>query len=285
MKIVSDVQEMQSLVATLKQEGRRIAFVPTMGFLHEGHATLLRAGRLGGDVLVLSIFVNPTQFGPQEDLDRYPRDLAGDLAIARSCGVDIVFTPTVAGMYPAGFQSTLSLSRLTTGLCGASRPGHFDGVAIVVTKLLNIVGADVAYFGEKDYQQLAVIRQMVLDLNIPVDIIGVPIVREADGLARSSRNSYLSAQERIEARCLSQALSAVNAAYKQGVDTVARLREVAFSCIAASTLARVDYLAFVDAATLEPVEAITGPTLVACAVFLGKTRLIDNMVLNEEVVQ
>ena len=283
MKQITDVREMQESMLAFKRAGKTIAFVPTMGFLHEGHATLLRTARAAGDILVLSIFVNPTQFGPQEDLDSYPRNLAGDLAVAQSAGVDCVFTPTPQGMYPAGFQSTLSLDRLTRGLCGASRPGHFNGVAIVVTKLLMISGADVAFFGKKDYQQLAVIRQMVQDLNLPVSIEGVPIVRETDGLAMSSRNSYLSSEERQQACCLYRALSVARQQYAAGETTGERLLEKARSEICAVPGAVIDYLELCDATTLEPVSEATGNSLLAMAVKIGRTRLIDNTVLGEEL--
>jgi pantoate--beta-alanine ligase len=197
MKIISTVKEMQQTALALKREGKSISFVPTMGFLHDGHASLMREGRKRGDVLVLSIFVNPIQFGQNEDLDRYPRNLEGDCSIADEAGVDIVFTPTAAEMYPEGFQTSISVKHVSQPLCGASRPGHFDGVSTVVAKLFNIVMPDAALFGCKDFQQLAVIRRMVADLSIPVEVIGMPIIREPDGLAMSSRNVYLSAQERI----------------------------------------------------------------------------------------
>jgi len=192
MKLITSIDEMQQTISRHRLENKRIAFVPTMGFLHEGHASLLREGRRQGDILVLSIFVNPIQFGRNEDLDRYPRDLARDSRIAEECGVDIIFTPDAAEMYPAGFQTSISVQELSQPLCGASRPGHFDGVATVVAKLFNIVRPDLALFGRKDYQQLALIRQMTSDLSMPVTVQGMPIVRERDGLAMSSRNAYLS---------------------------------------------------------------------------------------------
>jgi pantoate--beta-alanine ligase len=216
MKLIHDVKEMQQTALALKHTGKRIAFVPTMGFLHEGHASLLREGRKRGDCLVLSIFVNPTQFGPNEDLERYPRNLERDCALAEACGVDIIFAPAAAGMYPPGFQTTVSLGPLTEPLCGASRPGHFNGVAVVVAKLFSIVQPDIAFFGKKDFQQLAIIRQMTADLNLPLEIVGMPIVREADGLAMSSRNSYLSPQERQQALCLYRALCKVRKLFAEG---------------------------------------------------------------------
>lgn len=282
MQIISDIQQMQSLANVLKREGKRIAFVPTMGFLHEGHASLLREGRIRGDVLVLSIFVNPIQFGPGEDLERYPRNLDGDCAIARTCGVDIVFTPSAAGMYPPGFQTAIRVPELAQPLCGASRPGHFDGVATVVTKLFNIVQPDVALFGKKDFQQLAIIRRMTIDLSLPVEIVGMPIMREADGLAMSSRNAYLSADQRQSALCLSRSVQKVRALYTSGERRVERLRTAARELIQAESVAVIDYLEFRDAGTLEPVTSAHDTTLMALAVKIGTTRLIDNTVLGEE---
>ncbi|HEX9079050.1 MAG TPA: pantoate--beta-alanine ligase, partial [Desulfuromonadaceae bacterium] len=233
MTIIPTIDEMQTTALKLKRQGKRIAFVPTMGFLHEGHASLLREGRKLGDVLVLSIFVNPIQFGRNEDLARYPRDMEADCSIASACGVDIVFTPDGAGMYPTGFQTSVSVRDLSLPLCGASRPGHFDGVATVVTKLFNIVQPDTALFGNKDYQQLAVIRRMTHDLNLPVEIIGMPIVREADGLAMSSRNAYLSPAERQSALCLSRAIRTARELYAAGTRDAALLRRAALEVISA----------------------------------------------------
>lgn len=283
MKLIHDVAEMQRSAWELKRAGRRIAFVPTMGFLHEGHASLLREGRRRGDVLVLSIFVNPTQFAPNEDLERYPRNLEGDCALAEACGVDIVFAPTAGGMYPSGFQTTVSLGPLTGPLCGASRPGHFNGVAVVVAKLFGIVQPDVALFGKKDFQQLAVIRQMTADLNLGVEIVGMPIVREADGLAMSSRNSYLSPKERQQALCLWQALLKVRELFASGEDSVDRLLGEARMIITAIPMLAIDYLELRDGATLQPIERAVQGSLLALAVRVGNTRLIDNTVLGEEL--
>ncbi len=281
MKLIHDVAAMQQTMLQLKREGRRIAFVPTMGFLHEGHASLMREGRQRGDILVLSIFVNPAQFGPHEDLERYPRNLEGDCALAEGCGVDIVFAPRAAGMYPPGFQTSVALGPLTEPLCGASRPGHFNGVAVVVTKLFGIVQPDVALFGRKDYQQLAIIRQMTCDLNLPVEIVGMPIVREPDGLARSSRNSYLTAEQRQQALCLYRALQAVRELFAQGEDTIERLLAAARTQIEAVPAAAIEYLELRDNTTLQPVDRATNKTLLALAVKIGTTRLIDNTVLGE----
>lgn len=272
---------MQQAALALKREGRRIAFVPTMGFLHEGHASLLREGRKLGDVLVLSIFVNPIQFGPNEDLERYPRNLEGDCAIARAGGVDFVFTPTAAEMYPAGFQTSIRVRDLALPLCGASRPGHFDGVATVVTKLFNIVQPDLALFGTKDFQQLAIIRRMTVDLAQPVEIIGMPIVREADGLAMSSRNAYLSPAERQSALCLSQAIRLVRGRYAAGERDAGTLLAAARELILATPSAAIDYLELRDAATLETVSTVSDTTLMALAVRIGTTRLIDNTLLGD----
>ncbi|MBC8017545.1 MAG: pantoate--beta-alanine ligase [Verrucomicrobia bacterium] len=282
MNIITSITEMQQVALSLKREGKRIAFVPTMGFLHEGHASLLREGRTRGDVLVLSIFVNPIQFGPGEDLERYPRNPDGDCAIARECGVDIVFTPAAAEMYPPGFQTAIRVKELALPLCGASRPGHFDGVATVVAKLFNIVQPDTALFGRKDFQQLAVIRRMVADLSQPVEIVGMPIVREADGLALSSRNAYLSADQRQSALCLSKAIRLVRERFEAGERQVETLLTTALDAIRAEPAAVTDYLEFRDTHTLELVTSAHNPTLMALAVKIGNTRLIDNTVLEKE---
>ena len=282
MRLISDVREMQQCALEQKRQGRRIIFVPTMGFLHEGHASLLREGRKRGDLLVLSIFVNPTQFGPNEDLARYPRNLEGDCALAEQCGVDIVFAPTAAGMYPPGFQTTVSLGPLTEALCGASRPGHFNGVAVVVTKLFGIVQPDLALFGNKDFQQLAVIRQMTADLNLAVEIVGMPIVREPDGLAMSSRNSYLTPPQRQQALCLYRAVQGVRRLFGSGVTSVERLLAEGRREVEAVAEAEIDYLELRDGRSLQPVTQADAGTLFALAVRIGSTRLIDNTLLGED---
>lgn len=282
MNIITTIDEMQQIALSLKREGKRIAFVPTMGFLHEGHASLLREGRKRGDVLVLSIFVNPIQFGRDEDLDRYPRDMERDCGIARECGVDIVFTPDAPGMYPPGFQTSIAVSELSRPLCGASRPWHFDGVATVVTKLFNIVQPDTALFGNKDFQQLAVIRRMTADLNLPVEVVGMPIIREADGLAMSSRNSYLSPAERQSALCLSRAIRLVRERYAAGEHSASTLLAAARELILAESAAAIDYLELRDSASLALVDLVSDTTLLALAVKIGNTRLIDNSVLGDE---
>ena len=273
---------MQALAIAPEREGRRIAFVPTMGYLHEGHASLLREGRKRGDVLVLSIFVNPIQFGKNEDLGSYPKNIERDCQIAEECGVDIVFLPTAAEMYPHGFQTGISLRDIALPLCGASRPGHFDGVATVVAKLFNIVRPDVALFGRKDYQQLAVIRRMTSDLNMPVDIIGMPIVREADGLAMSSRNAYLSQSERHSALCLFRAIKRARSLYAEGERSVAALVRETRAVIEQESVAVIDYVEFRDGKLLHELEVANSSTLLALAVKIGQTRLIDNTVLGEE---
>jgi pantoate--beta-alanine ligase len=256
-----------------------VGFVPTMGYFHEGHRSLMRAARAENDFVVLSLFVNPTQFGPNEDLSAYPRDPLGDAAVAEAEGVDLLFTPEVAEMYPAGARTTVHVGGLTEGLCGASRPGHFDGVTTVVAKLFSIVGASRAYFGRKDAQQLAVIRRMTEDLDLPVEVVGCPLVREADGLALSSRNAYLTDDERRAATILSGALYMASEAVVGGVRDAAAVRSLIVDTVARSPLVQLDYAEVVDAATLEPLERIDGDTLVALAAFVGKARLIDNVTI------
>lgn len=281
MKIITSIQTMQAVATSPDRGERTIAFVPTMGYLHEGHASLLREGRKRGDMLVLSIFVNPIQFGQNEDLERYPQDLERDCRLAEACGVDIVFIPTAAEMYPPGFQTGISVREISLPLCGASRPGHFDGVATVVAKLFNIVRPDVALFGLKDFQQLAIIRRMTSDLNLPVTIVGMPIVREADGLAMSSRNAYLSPAERQSALCLSRAIRLVRERYAAGERQAVRLIEAARELILAEPTAVIDYLELRDAGTLVTVTDAADTTLLALAVRIGTTRLIDNTLLGD----
>ncbi|HAD04268.1 MAG TPA: pantoate--beta-alanine ligase [Desulfuromonas sp.] len=277
MDIISDPQQMQQRALAEKRAGRRVALVPTMGYLHAGHRSLLQEGRKRGDFLVLSLFVNPTQFGPSEDLSTYPRDLEADLALARAAGVDVVWTPTPQEVYPAGYATWVAVEGgLTTTLCGASRPGHFRGVTTVVSKLFNVVQPDVALFGEKDFQQLAVIRQMVRDLNFPIEIVGMPIVREADGLAMSSRNVYLTPDQRRQALVLSQALALARelaaAGERESATILATLRQL----IAAQPDARIDYLHICHQTTLQEQARIDAAAVLLLAVFIGKTRLIDN---------
>lgn len=278
-EILRDPRAMRDRVEDLRRDGLRIAVVPTMGYLHEGHLSLLRAARARADVVILTIFVNPTQFGPNEDLSRYPRDEDGDLAKARECGIDLAFCPDVAAMYPAGAQTFIEVRELAKPMCGEKRPGHFAGVATVVTKLFNLTQPHVAFFGEKDFQQLAVIRRMVRDLDQGVEVVGMPIVREPDGLAMSSRNAYLSAGERREALALSAGLAAAEAAFRAGERDATALLASARAPIAAQPSARIDYLELRDADELTPVDTVTRPAVLAMAVFVGMTRLIDNRVL------
>jgi pantoate--beta-alanine ligase len=248
-----------------------------MGFFHEGHRSLMRAARAGNDLVVVSLFVNPAQFSPTEDLDGYPRDLAGDAAAAEAEGVDVLFAPSVVEVYPAGARTSVHVAGITEVLCGASRPGHFDGVTTVVAKLLSIVGPCRAYFGRKDAQQLAVVTRMACDLDFPVEVVGCPLVREPDGLAMSSRNAYLTADDRDAALVLSRALFAVGEAVQRGEREAARLVALLDDVLASEPRVRVDYRAIVDAATLEPVDHLTSDTLVALAAFVGRARLIDNV--------
>ena len=270
---------MRARAEDLRRDGRRIAVVPTMGALHEGHLALLRAARGRADVVILTIFVNPIQFGPSEDLTRYPRDEAGDLAAARRCGVDLAFCPDAPAMYPPGSQTFVEVRELSRPLCGASRPGHFTGVATVVTKLFHATLPHVAVFGEKDYQQLAIIRRMVRDLDFGIEIVSVPIVREPDGLAMSSRNAYLGPDERRAALALSAGLAAAQAAFAAGERDAAALVAAARAPIEAEPLARIDYVELRDADELTELARVDRRAVLAMAVFIGKTRLIDNRVL------
>jgi pantoate--beta-alanine ligase len=279
MDTFTSVKQMQDFALKMRADGKTIAFVPTMGYLHEGHASLLREGRKHCDILILSIFVNPTQFGVGEDLDKYPRNMERDAAIAEEAGVDIIFAPTAGEMYPGGYQTYVNVENLALPLCGAGRPGHFRGVATVVSKLFNIVQPNVAFFGEKDFQQLAIIRRMTADLNMTVEIVGMPIVRESDGLAMSSRNSYLSSGERNSALCLSRALALAADCYRDGELSTRVLRDKVMAFLQNEPSAVVEYIEFGHRDTLEAVERASGETLMALAVRIGKTRLIDNMLL------
>jgi len=284
MEIITSVADMQERATATLSAGNTISFVPTMGFLHEGHASLLREGRVKGDLLVLSIFVNPTQFGIGEDFDSYPRDLRRDSEIAAENGVDIIFAPTAKEMYPHGYQTYVNVETISLPLCGASRPGHFRGVTTVVAKLFNIVKPTFAFFGEKDFQQLAVIRRMVLDLNMDLKIVGMPTIREDDGLAKSSRNTYLSPEERTAALCLSRSLAAVSDLYLGGERDVERLRAGLLAILAGEPLARIDYAEFRDGDSLEEVGQADDRTVVALAVRFGATRLIDNTMIGRGVI-
>ncbi len=280
MKVIDSIPEMTQFSEAIRKKDQSIAFVPTMGFLHAGHLALMRKALKCADHLLVSVFVNPAQFGPNEDFSTYPRALDQDLEKCRKIGASAVYTPTVDQMYPSGFETYVSLDKLPMHLCGLSRPDFFKGVATVVIKLFNIVQPHVAVFGEKDFQQLTVIRRLVTDLNLDIDIVGVPIVRESDGLAMSSRNKYLSPVQRPHALLLSQSLEAAEKMVKQGETDAARIRAQATDILAAGPEdMRVDYLSLCDPDTLEEVAEIRDKTLMALAVWLGNTRLIDNRVL------
>ncbi len=281
MKIIREPQAMQGLAEELRGLGRRIALVPTMGYLHEGHLSLMREGKKRADTLVVSVFVNPTQFGPQEDLDAYPQDFEQDKRFMQDVGVDLVFCPTDKGMYPDGYQTYLTVEKVTQNLCARSRPIHFRGVATVVTKLFNLVKPHVALFGKKDFQQLVVIRRMVEDLNLDIEIVGCSIVREPDGLAMSSRNKYLSADERKEALAIKKALDRARDLYRNGERSAQALVDEAHRILGLHSRIRTDYVSLCNAGTLADVETIEGETVMAIAVFVGNTRLIDNCVLTE----
>jgi pantoate--beta-alanine ligase len=276
VELIQSPTAMSAWSEAARARGERIAFVPTMGALHAGHLSLLSAAREHGDRVALSIFVNPTQFGANEDLARYPRDLDGDLAKAASVATAVAFVPEVRDMYPPGAQTFIEVREVSQGLCGDRRPGHFVGVATVVAKLFGVVRPHVALFGEKDFQQLAVIRHMVKDLNMPVEIVGRPTLRERDGLAMSSRNAYLSPTERARAVALFRGLSAARARFQAGECQGSLLVDAALAEIAAN-LDRVDYVEIRDADSLRPVDRVDRPAVILAAAFLGTTRLIDNM--------
>ncbi len=279
-EVFRDPSAMRARVEDLRRDGRRVAVVPTMGALHEGHLALVRHARARADVVILTIFVNPTQFGPKEDLSRYPRDEDGDLAKARPAGIDLAFCPAPEAMYKPGAQTYVEVRELQKPLCGASRPGHFAGVATVVSKLFHITKPHLAVFGEKDYQQLAIIRRMVRDLDFDVVIESVPIVREADGLALSSRNAYLSTEQRAAALSLSRGLAAAQAAFAAGERDAKVLVAAARAPIEAEPLARIDYVELRDAEELTDIVRVERSAVLAIAAFVGTTRLIDNRVLS-----
>ncbi|HEY8463154.1 MAG TPA: pantoate--beta-alanine ligase [Bacillota bacterium] len=287
MIVVRQVEELKQLVQQARAAGKQIGLVPTMGYFHEGHLALMRQARAENDLVVVSLFVNPTQFGPNEDYATYPRDEARDRDIAESAKVDWLFIPEPSAMYPEGFQTFVEVTGLSQGLCGTKRPGHFRGVATVVLKLFNLTGARRAYFGEKDAQQLRVIRQMVKDLNLEVQIVGCPIVREPDGLALSSRNIYLNAAERQAALVLVRVLNEAETLIAQGLVATEPLRNRLLQVVAAEPLAVLDYLEILDSRTLQPLPRLQGEVLIALAVKIGRTRLIDNRVyrIDNEVNQ
>ena len=279
MKIVETIEEVRKQVKEWKKQGLSVGLVPTMGYLHEGHQSLMEAAGKENDKVVVSIFVNPMQFGPTEDLAEYPRDLEHDAKVCEKAGVDLIFHPEPEEMYAPDFCSFVDMTGLTEGLCGKTRPIHFRGVCTVVNKLFNIVQPDRAYFGQKDGQQLAVVRRMVRDLNMDIEIIGCPIVREEDGLAKSSRNTYLSQEERKAALILSKTIRLGEEMAKTEKDAQ-KVIEAMKKNIETEPLAKIDYVEAVDAVSMEPVKTLDGECMLAMAVYIGKTRLIDNTLLN-----
>lgn len=280
MEILKSISEVRSVVNSNKN--KEIGFVPTMGFLHEGHLSLIKKAREENELVFVSIFVNPTQFGENEDLNSYPRDLEKDSKLCLDAGVDYIFLPEANEMYGENFSTFVQVDKLKEGLCGKSRPVHFNGVCTVVTKLFNIVKPNRAYFGKKDAQQLAIIKKLVKDLNIDVEIIGCPIVREEYGLAKSSRNSYLSEKERVEARVLNIGLRKCKALLENGERDVQKLKKVIEEEINKVESSKIDYIEIVDIESLKEVDKVKGEILIAIAVFIGKTRLIDNFTFKEE---
>ena len=276
MNIAETINQVRQTVKLWKGQGLTVGLVPTMGFLHEGHESLIRQSVKDNDRTVVSIFVNPMQFGKNEDLETYPRDFQRDSRICQEAGADLIFHPAPEEMYPPQFFTYTDMDTLTDGLCGSGRPGHFRGVCTVVGKLFHIAAPDRAYFGQKDAQQLAVIKKMVRDLNFDLEVVGCPTVREADGLAKSSRNSYLSEEERKQAPVLRQALSYAEDAVRAGETDVKTIRDEMIRMIETKPLARIEYIEFVDGETLQPVSRVEKPALAALAVRFGKTRLIDN---------
>lgn len=280
MKLVERIDDLRHVLDEARRDGQSVGFVPTMGFFHEGHRSLMRAARSAHDVAVVSLFVNPLQFGVGEDLDGYPRDVDGDSAVCEAEGVDILFAPPPDEMYPGGSPLTaVTVAELTEGLCGTGRPVHFGGVATVVTKLVSIVGPCTAYFGRKDYQQLVVVKRLAADLSLPVEIVGCPLVREPDGLAMSSRNAYLSADERWAASVLFRSLQTGVAEVEGGERDPATLRRIVANAVTAEPLARLEYAEVVAADDLTPIDRISGEVLVAVAARVGNARLIDNVIL------
>lgn len=282
MKISGSVKEVREITGNWKKRGFSVGLVPTMGYLHPGHISLIERARKENDMVIVSIFVNPIQFGPNEDLDKYPRDMAHDKEACEKAGADLIFAPEASEMYPSENLAFIDIKELSDGLCGAKRPGHFRGVCTVVSKLFNIFLPDRAYFGQKDAQQLAIIRRMVKDLNFGTSIVSCPIVREPDGLAMSSRNLYLSPEERKAALSLSRSLNEAKQLMAKGEKDVLKIRETIVAGISSEPLARIDYVEIVDAEDLKAVERADRPVLAAVAVYIGKTRLIDNFTFEGE---
>ena len=280
MQTIRSIEEMINKINLINKEGKTIGFVPTMGFLHIGHKSLIDAARKENEVVVVSVFVNPTQFGPKEDFEAYPRSEEKDSLLCLKAGCDIMFIPECAEMYDEGYNTYIEVNDLTEGLCGASRPGHFRGVCTVVLKLFNIVKPQRAYFGQKDAQQLAVIKKMIKDLNLNVEVLGCPIVREFDGLAMSSRNTYLNKDERLQALVLYKSLDKVRELIENGEHTTMILKEEMKKIISSAKDSSIDYIEIVDNLSLKAIEVINKEVLIAIAVKIGRTRLIDNMVVN-----
>lgn len=281
MEVIETVERMQESADEFRSAGYTVALVPTMGYLHEGHLELMRVGRKHSDKLIVSIFVNPAQFGPTDDFGEYPRDTEGDLKKVREVGADVVFMPSVEEMYPEVSQTKVHVEKVTQHLCGISRPGHFEGVTTVVCKLFNATMPHMAVFGQKDYQQLTVISRMVEDLNMDIEIIGVHTVREQDGLAMSSRNSYLNPEERKSALCLKKSLDLADRMFQDGEKTASVIGEAVESLINSHAFTEIDYVTLCDPATLEDIETLGDNCLLALAVRVGNTRLIDNCLLRK----
>ncbi|WP_022748490.1 pantoate--beta-alanine ligase [Lachnobacterium bovis] len=284
MVIAKEISQVKQNVREWKKQGLSIGLVPTMGYLHEGHASLIKKAREENDRVIVSDFVNPIQFGPKEDLATYPRDFEADCKLCESIGADLIFNPEPCEMYEDDFHSYVGVNTLSEGLCGKSRPIHFNGVCTVVTKLFNITEADRAYFGQKDAQQLAIVRRMVRDLNYNIQIVGCPIVREEDGLAKSSRNTYLTPEEREKATILHKALEEGERMVNEGETDANKIVETVRNIIESEPLAKVDYVEIVDWNELQKVEKIDGPILMAVAVYIGKVRLIDNFIVDNSIV-
>jgi len=283
MEIIDSIARMKERSDELIRCGKSIAFVPTMGFLHDGHLELMRIGRKQANVLVISIFVNPTQFGPAEDFGEYPRDMEGDLSKAKRVGVDFVFIPSLEEMYPDGFQTHVAVEKITKYLCGISRPGHFQGVTTVVSKLFHIIKPHLAIFGQKDFQQLTVIKRMVKDLNMDIEVIGIPTVRESDGLAMSSRNHYLSPEQRRSALSLKKSLDMAHHMCSQGEKDATKIKKAMEKLILSFPFTEIDYVAICDPITMEDIDTLEEQSLVALAVRVGKTRLIDNALIGASI--
>jgi len=282
MKMVQEINKMKIYSRIMKKDGKMIGFVPTMGYLHEGHESLLNAARKQNDIVVLSVYVNPTQFGEGEDYEKYPRDIARDEEIAKKTGVDVIFCPTNEEMYPEGYSTYVEVKDLTDNLCGVARPGHFTGVSTVVTKLFEIVKPDIAYFGQKDAQQAVVVKKLIENLNMDVIIKILPIIRETDGLAISSRNAYLTGKERRDAAILFQSLKRAKELFENGEHKSQNIIQDMEELIKGKDTAKIDYLKVVNTESLKDVKMIKEKALVSLAVFIGKTRLIDNIILGNK---